>query len=441
MRLQSSIEFIIILSAVAGLASVAITMYMHVAASQNQAINSISALSRENITFSAGAAEVVPHISLELPKFSFINRTNVGYLILMLPKGAMAASISINSIDAEISPGSFNNVTVFGLGLLNISFIPKTAGSVDVAANALIISGNGSIISAISSISYTDAVSPNSNRTANQTGQELQGSIIRYSESAIYPFSAFKPIGAYGVWLHCPYRSWFWGWILSEPQQCGANTWGFVINGGCDQQDANGWDMYMCVKEVPSAVSASTVSQRFSRNYSIHVSIYNSTLKLSSNLSSNDNSSALADANGGYFGNSVVQYVSGYGYLPDPGSMIAVLNKSGSFYQINKTYYSNYTGIAATLIQDMSAYNRSRISDSTLQMIKSLINSTNNEWSLLVNATPVESAGCAISITNGLAYVCNPFSQFSYGIDIAPSNTFMVKNQTIDIGSSSIQIR
>ena len=435
MKLQTSVEFIAILSAVIAFATFVIAMYMHLASSQNQAMNSISELGSTNVIFSnATTVDNRSTVTAAIPSFPYVGKSNAGYIITAIPEKARILSISIeNSIGVDITPSSYSDLPG-GSQILDFSLFPESSGSIALSVNALIQANN--TMQWINGTYNAYAVYQNQSSTNQSTA--LQAIISRRNESVAYALSTPQNVGSYYVWFHCPAHDWVWGYILPEPAQCGPNTWGFIINGNCDQNDAVGWDNYMCVRVNSTNQSVSTVSQAYHKNYSIGVSLYNASLKLHANLTSNVNSSLVESQNGSVFGNAIVQSVSGDGYLPEPASSLVLLDNGSSSFMVNSSYYGSYETVATSLIQNLKAYNGSWIQQGQQELVSSLANDTNKAQKALVSALPAKEDGCGVI---GSSYVCTPFSQFYYSIWVFPANSFKVANQSINTGGSTVQIR
>ena len=345
MKLQTSIEFIAILSAVVAFAVFALGIYLHLATAQNRAFNSITRLGLENAVVAGNqTAGTDLQISMSLPPFSYVNRTNTAYVMVILPAGDGIETLTVNATPfTATDPSSFRNVSGNGLAVLSLSYLPTSIGQLTLRLKALVTNLNGA--NDIEENYSTQVIYSNRNQSANLTDSALRASITTYNQSAVYNLSAPQNASGYRTWQHCPYHGWLWGNILPESSQCGGSTWGFIINGNCDQQRAVGWDMYVCVAQNSTNMTDRSISQRYGRNYSISLTIYNSSLKLRSNLSKSSDSGPLVNGDGVDYGNVLVSSVSGDGYLPEPYGTSVLLQDRSGFYLVNESYYSNYSSI------------------------------------------------------------------------------------------------
>ena len=436
MRLQTSTEFILILSAVVGFAVFAIGMYMHLAASQSYAFNAISKMASANVplyntTYGSGT----PYVSFGLPSLSYVNMSNSGYLAVSLPGDERLSLLSLAGTGAQVAPDRFSNASGYsGITVLDFGFVPSAPGQITVSFNALVSDANGTIQRLIGQ-AVSDAVFRGGGLNGS-LGEGLQGTIAVNNESAVYQLSQPYSIYEIKVWGHCPYHNWLWGYILPEKSQCGAGTWGFLQNGYCDQQDAVGNDAYVCVAENATGSGVSTISQTYQRNYSITLSLYNASARMQVNLSSESNSAEL-DGGGMQYGNAVVMSVNGDGYLPQPSSSYVVLENAGERYSINASPYYAYSSGLSSLLGELGTYNGTWPSQDVYDAVMHMANGTNAGARLLLEES-ADEGGCAF---RDMSFICAPFSQYSYVISVVPDSGSGMVNHSISIGSSLVEIK
>ena len=311
MRAQTTLEFLILLSAAASLSVFAIGVYSNIAGAQKpfyqlleqapvaNSSSNVPAQPGGNGSIYASVADVV-----------YVNKSNSFEVAIISPSPANVAEVHVTgNPGVTVIPDGYYNVSTDGLAILSFSVIPKTPGTITLNAVAEFSGSNGS--AAVSAYAETYAVQPGANGTAQQL-PEFAASLSRHNESILYGISGGTSAYTASMWSHCSDL----GWSDSQlplKNQCGDANWYFwQFDPGCYWNQGIYYMTY-CVKLNPTGTVVSSIQNSQSYSYNMSLLLYNGTERLTANMSSAKNKSLLAEADGQIGGNAVITGVSGIG--------------------------------------------------------------------------------------------------------------------------------
>ena len=138
MKIQTTLEFVILLSAAASLSVFVISAYSHIVNPQkplymkliNQSANAPSSASFRDIGNALG-------IEVSIANVSYVNRSNSLEAIITSPSGYVLSSVYVTgSSSVAVIPDAYYNVSTDGLAVLSFSVVPKATGTIKLSAVA-----------------------------------------------------------------------------------------------------------------------------------------------------------------------------------------------------------------------------------------------------------------------------------------------------------------
>lgn len=440
MRLQTSIEFILVLSAIALFSIFVIAQYMHIQTTQKAAYGILGNQSSyswpgSNVLLSAqNSISVVPIVS----NLSYVNRSNSLQVIVTYPKSYNLIKINVSSTpNVTVFPQVLNNLSYSQFQVLTFSFFPNEEGVLKFQVQAILKSANNA--TPIIASAYTYAIQQNSTR--NSSGNNgFVAFLTNRNESVLYPLSKQNGVTTINSWSHCAYHD-FWGNRESEPLQCGMGTWGFVASdGSCNVFWAAGRDRYYCFSQVSSGDKTAKLEPQTSFTYNAVLNLRNSTLSLMSDLTSASENSILVDNTGKLQGITEVNGVYTAEILPSPYVSYAILNNTQKLSPINYSYYDNYSSARSSLLNTLLVYNGTWVGGDVLNYVQKTVLQTNVYENILLAAPPAETNCAFYPASDPSFYSCKSVLPFSYNITVSIDNLSKL-NQTLQYQGSLIEIR
>ena len=335
MKMQTSLEFILLLSAVALFSVFILSQYLHLQNAQKAAYGTLdnqSLYAGEPVNAVVNYSDGISMTPI-IANTSYVGKSNNLELVLSYPQSYSFTSLKlVSSPNASILPPSLANLQYSPIEVLTFTYIPASAGELRISAYGVLKDANSSLN--ITATSYTYAMPQNASRNGS-SGNSFVAEITGRNESILYPISTLDRIGTVTTWSHCAYHD-FWGNREPEPAQCGGNTWGVIyFDNNCNQFWQGGNDRYICFKRNMSNDAASALEPQQSYSYNAVLSIGNSTLSLTAPFSDAMKGIALYNGSGGVEGNAIVESVYTGQVLPPPYSTVAVLDKLGNTTAVN----------------------------------------------------------------------------------------------------------
>ena len=436
MRLQTSLEYILILAAVASMAVAVMGAYNGFAVRQKASIYGLigNETGSRQLNGSAAPAGYPAYLYAQMPSLIYLNRSSSLYLVFSLPGGS-----SISYAEAEspawvsVLPGAYRNVSG-SVGLLSFSVIPRAQGQ--FAIHLLVqLAGINSTFRNITVQGYS-ALPAQLN--ASEPPATLSASIVRHNESVLFGVSMPNQTLYATEWSHCIETN-FWGNPLPTGQQCGGAQWEyFQWSTSCDQ---GAWldTVTYCVELLGTNTSVSTIGQSQSYSYNITLGLHGGGLNLSSNLSSTRNSSPLMSG-GLAYGNATV-HGQPVGDAPQPYYDLVVLNTPGGLRAANQSGYYAYRQALDSFVSTMDYYNGSSPADpSPIQTAMGAFNLASRQLS---DSPQAGLQGCGMVRLNGsVSYACRPFSPLVYGnITAYVHGGLAAGNQSLFVDGSAINVK
>lgn len=406
---QSSIEFLVILTAVLALATVAVGMFSSLVGAQHQAYSKVLDLANQS-TQPQNASDFVP------PSYAFISMPNVShvgvptefYLVISSSaNSSLNARVSDNQ-DASIAPTAYQNITVSGLTLLQFSLVPNAQGFVTVNAQVNFSGYNASL----SATTYAE-----DQNAQNGTSSALGAYVDRLNESLAYAPAAPSNITGVTEWSHCSFDS--SGNPGGMGRECGtADGWYFwTINYDCYYSSYVLTRSYCFFPEYANAtVSQISAAPKF--EYGLNLSFYGQGVDAYAALNSSTNSSRVLSG-GMAIGNASVAQVTET--APQSYQNYLIMNSSG-LRIVNQSAYSAYQQAMNNFRSMFDYYNFSN--PGNMQSLDQAAAALNSAVIKLTSTTPGSIPGCSLKAYNNQSVLsCTPISPFYYYINAALSGS------------------
>jgi|GEM_PF-4086655 len=435
MRIQSSLEFIMILVGVSIFSLFVISQYIPLANIQsgsfsklsNKLLNSNTSNSNSLNTYNT----IQPNVTLFLPNTSYINKSNNLNILFSYPGSYRINSIKLVSENAIIYPNNISNISGSFIKLVGLNFIPKVAGLLHINAAIILTVGNSIFKYNYSGVSFSKYPSPYNNTSNNSNNSNNTVALISNRNESIlfYPSNATQ-ISNVQEWQHCTYINGLFGTPLPEYRQCGYNTYGFSLadwsSGGCVVHSK-----YVCFKFSGSNVYLQNISNRDTYLYKINLYTNINNINASTMLSNNFSSNQLISNNikiGSAEINNVFTFNPNYsGYV--------IENKSNNKYIVNSTYYNNYLNATSRLGLILAEANGTNEPSNFYNYVNNVVGKINYYYSEIINEQPVEINKCTLSNDQ---LICKLNYPFVYNITVNIFNQSI--NKTVNYEDSIIHI-
>ncbi|MDE1869901.1 MAG: hypothetical protein KGH71_02855 [Candidatus Micrarchaeota archaeon] len=419
MKLQSSLEFLLVLGIVTGLAVSAVSVYNSTLSQSGHLINSLTLLNFSNQS------------SLDLKKISrplFLfyapsnSTTNMSNILQIASIGCSTGSldISFSSPGITFSKNSLR-MKINGTNFNTTYFTPESNGyhQINIFYNYTCDNQNASDLSQLFTF-------------ASQTRREISNPssyavISNRSEHVEYQLISAGNIPNLKEFSHCTYSGPFGPAGIGG--QCGTtDAWEYSVFSDYCYTQSNYYTLTYCIVPSQSAYSLSSPDPaNYSLNYSFSLELNTPNAILTSQVSKNLSKLMLG---GKIVGTANVTSVGGA--MPPPSLMI-LTNASGSS-GIDPSIYASYSQARNNLYSELNFYNKSEISTDLQSSIDSSLLAYSKASSTLINGTK-QSLKCNFL---GSIYDCTSPSPFYYIIKLNASGTGL-ENQTLNYEGSTLQ--
>ncbi len=436
MRLQTSIEFIMIASAISLLALSAVTLYGKSIHSQDKFIGSLYANALNANALQQGnmlANPDNPQVLLYVPANSTVGR--VGQITAtFFGCTSGTASLSANSTALEFSSPSASGIAVAGVGTGSISFTPESQGPATVSINYSYTCGMQHLSGTRRFNTYALP-----NLLFAQGGNNSGGApyadyayISGRIERMIYPLKRPSPLTDVGTGYHCAQFGIF-GHIFPAWYQCNSyNVWDYyTYAGNCDQwgEGATGVTCIYPTDMIYNLTSIDTQDVRYTYVFALSISTQKGVLSAAINDSRPVSQVFL---NGKAIGNATIENVTGLA----PATSVELVGEEGNYSTVNATPYNNYMSARSSLFGLLSYYNQTGISTPQQQSINAAILLLNRTIEMLLQSrSPI--ASCKVNMTS---YACSPALPLSYRIRILVPKSADIANASVYYMESAIAI-
>jgi hypothetical protein len=435
MRSQTTLEFVILLSAIAAFGSFAISVYAGLLRQQHTAYfsllnGSMNTTALVNASSSTGSE---PFLYASMANILYVNRSNSLQVVVALPESATLLSLkATGSQQYGIAPSAYYNISASGMEILPFSVVPTVQGPVNVGISADIAYGNSTIARNLTVESF--AISQGANLTALVNG-ELSTSIDRHNEYVFYSISNATPVYTAEMWSFCSRVNMYY---QQRPIQfqCGNANWYFFEFDPYCYWDNGGLPRTYCVELTPTNTSVRQMQSQQSYAYNITVTLFNRSTALYSDINSTAAVFPVLGADGKDYGDASVEGVSGTGTQAYSNYM--VLNTTESRWQTNMSDYSAYQQALNNLVSVMDYYNNTGGDVDSISEAISALNST--ALRLIASNLAVNTNDCDIIVQGPKWYYsCKPFSLLYYNID-ARLNMSRVVHQLLAVQGSTVNV-
>lgn len=427
MRLQTSIEFILLMAAVAGFGVTMLMVYGQMAHMQEGILagmaGTANAIQSSNALPSASPQYSGPYI--ELPSVTYVNKSNV-LLVAFSGANTTLQYVNASAPGAVLEPSTYKQVGINGLEVLGFAFVPAAPGPYTIKVGYAAAGDSADLVNTSTYAVYAPA---------NSTPQTAQYSaaVDALSELLLFNLSSGTPTYTVTESSHCSDLNW-WGQQLSISQQCGNAKWYYwMFSGSCYYSANPVMTSTTCVYLNPQSASIAGLASAPFKDFNITLLLYNSSAELHANLSSSASASGIYSQAGAFYGNAVVS--GGISYTgPSPtGYVVRLYNGADAL--LNQTVYYPYEQAYTNLLSTLSYYNNTSVGDST--PIQEAISAYNSASQAITRAAPTTMQGCNFT-ASGRALACQPYAPFQFSNITLYMNS---KNQTLLTQGSTINIR
>lgn len=436
--MQSSIEFVVILSGIVSLVAASAALYMHQASYQKLALESMS-----NMTVSQGDTAnytVQPrmYVYASIGNVTHVGSTNPLEVVVSLPEGSRISSVVALSGNADIEPEGFYNLSSSGISGFSFKVIPMDYGVVNVSVTASATYGNYSMENATTAYSFA-VTQRGGNETSNTSpGSGALSTAISYrNQSILYGLSNGTDIIGTRTSNHCLYQN-FWYKPYPVSVQCGTgDAWDFwIFDNVCYTQG----DLYRvyCVYPTNSSYKYYGIASRANYSYNVSLRLYNSSASMEGSLVSGMGAANLT-RDGHAYGNAIVASVMGDG--PEPYTGYAVLSNGSRFGAVNTGAYDAYSQALGTMRSVLGYYNGTGVSQDQADQIWQALGSYGKAETAFTSSAYSSVSGCRLLPNGSFArYSCTPYSNLDYVIN-AEVNGTTAANYSSDYYGSVVNIR
>ncbi len=424
LKLQTSLEFIIILACVSVLSLSAILLYGNLFSASRPVFREIN-----STAFSFGSNALLPVPAVQRPEVSAympLNATTNSDSMMQLDAyGCSNGTVQYNISSGSIAFTDWNfSVPVHGISITNDTFEPLYSGEDGAVLHYSINCSGGSASGALSLETYAPSSQP-----ASGGNHSYYVTFYSRNESILYPLNDTNYINKFIQFNHCTYAT-LWGRILSPSSQCNhfSNAYDYMLfNSGCLAPYYSYMQTY-CI--VPSSSNFSIIngsSEKLSYKFSIGISTASGML---SAMFNNSNSSTV------YLGGKAIGNATISSIFEENAGAQQPLEINGTEYSFaSYSAYSNFEQESSVLFSMLSYYDNSEIGGSTSSSIQQSIYTYSRDAQSLEESSGQQSGHCSIA---GKYYICKAPFPFVYSINI--NTTYNLQNQTLYYDGSAVTI-
>jgi hypothetical protein len=423
MKVQASLEFILITSAIAAISLSAISIYGKDLAVQRTLIGTISNnLQSDPPKVPQPSSADNPQIAVYVP----VNSTT--YASSSLQVTAYGCTYGTFNITLS-SPSVFfaknrSSAKMFGAAVLSMAFEPLIPGPNPIGVHYDISCGNATE-SGNESLSTYAADSPGA-----ATGASYSAYISNRSEKVEYSMNSPASVINLAEWNHCTYVN-FWGAPLSTSSQCGAAAWDYMVfSEYCYYTAQVSVTSTYCIAPVPTGYETLAIGGATGQDYGFLLSLSSPFGVMHATINGSGESRLMLD-------NETVGYVSVAGVSFSGQTQDATLISDGDGYLIaNPAALSQYLQAENNLYSTLAYYNSTSVDGSTQSSIEQAVSSFSSASESLRSS---ESGGAPCNVS-GDTYVCDSSAPFSYVINVNMSRGVLAENQTLYYLGSEINL-
>jgi hypothetical protein len=443
---QTSVEFVIILAAVASFAVFVLGAYAQFSHSQTAEYSALlnstgnqNGAAQGNSIASQQNSSVFEYVYA--PSVMYVNQSNP-LRVVVYSDNATLSSMRVLAQYVELSPATYSNVTLGQIQVFTFYVVPEKAGPLNLSIDSMILTRDGSSYANTSASSYA-VLQPKYLPQANSSSPTLfTPSMDEVSASVMSNLQPGGNVTYLTEWSHCGYIS-FWGNEYGIDHECGSSAkWYYWMLSGSCYSDGVVWAT-TCIYEEPVGVSLYSLGTQNKYLYNESLSLVNSTSGtiLHSSLTNASNSSILENLSMGVVGNVTI---SGgiTASVPEQDYSYYVLRRNSNYTIINSSSYNLYMQTYNNLNGVMGYYSGSEIDGSELATIQQTISAYNNVVAEIGNATSSKPPCALESYNSDISYICKPFGQIAFSnITVYISNKLPHKNSSFYLSGSYIYVK
>ncbi|HVA82764.1 MAG TPA: hypothetical protein VNF06_01210 [Candidatus Aquilonibacter sp.] len=420
MKLQSSLEFLLILGIVAGLAIGAVSFYNSTMPKSSNLINALTSPNLVNQSTLSIQKTSPPLFLFYAPSNS---TTNMSDVLQIASIGCQSGSLSINfsSSGTSFSKNALQ-MGLNGTSFNSIYFTPLTNGYHAISILYNYSCDNQSASAQSTLFTFASQKSSMGNNSASYAVLSNRSEHIEYSLISAGNISSIKEFS------HCTYSGPFGPAGIGG--QCGTtNAWDYSVFSNYCYTQSTYYTLTYCL--VPSQTPYSLSSpdpNNYSLNYSFNLDVITPTATLTSQISTN--SSELM-SNQKIVGRVNVTSVNMASQPPNLVILTNITSSSG----IDSATYTAYIQAKNNLYSALSFYNRSEISPDLQSSIDSSLLAYSKASNALINGT---KQGLKCNLLDS-GYNCLAASPLYYTLKLYLEG-IGVQNQTLTYQGSTIQL-
>ena len=427
MRIQTSLEFVLILSAVSALILSTIIYY-----GKDLTLYTGGEKAYSNISMFQNPPTLKPNGS---GLIAYVNQTSIvgkANPISMLLYGCQMgyANISVGSNASSILYKAYQNIIFNDTYPMTDYFMPANVGLVNLEIRYSIFCSKESSNGTYTLSSFSQVAANSTSATSPYpTKVQLSAYISQRNESLSYNNFSSNPLYTLSESSHCTFTT-FSGTPLPASRQCqNGDSWDYqVFSGSCYESGQSQTETY-CIYPTQTGTDIKSPSgQNYNYKYNFSLGIYNGTSAYLSSLNSSSASSPVF-YNGADIGTANVMSVYSQPYSPN----FEILSNNTSSKFANSTYLNSYEQAQTSAFSTFSFYNNTVGDQSAIQQ---QLAEFNNAAQQLLASRPQSIQGCNILASS--LYCSSPYPfQYSINVNLGKSP---VHNQTIYAEGSKVKI-
>ncbi len=423
-KMQASIEFLLILSAISLVSVGLVVMYGKEIAIQKSALAGLNTttISPPEIGSNPSGS---PSLSLYMPLNSTIgDQSELQELFYGCKKGTARIALSSNSLELNANSLYINFSNLY---ITSTSFEPIAAGTDFLLANYTLTCLNKSVSGSKSIYTYAVAASQ------SYQNSQMDVYISNRNETVAYPLLGATSLFSTYQKNRCTELG-FFGGALDMTVQCGTSDgWEYMVFSMNCFTNGGSQTLTYCVLPNPTGYNATPINPdapSYLYSFQMHI-----TTPYGSFISNVSNSVAYANviSDGKVIGTLHVTNATAQFQPPSE----EFLGYNGKYSPLNQSAYSAYFQARQNLYSTLGYYNKSGVSSDIQSEIGQAITSYQNYLSNLISSKPLNTTQCSVS---GQKYMCRSPYPFSYVISIKLNGYTGIGNQTIYYLGSAITI-
>ncbi len=405
-RIQTSIEFVILLTCVSTLSLSGILLFKSLETQGSSAVSAIAnktltAQTRSYVPVSTGS----PYLNIYFPENSTLGTPNRMQIDAYgCDSGHAQINISSNSLTFSRTKITAN---LTGISVENVSFEPLQAGPATGSVTYTMNCGSTNDSGSYPLWTYATY------RQQSPGQQDDYAVITARNESLLYRLLNLGGIYNFTTFNHCTFVN-FWTVPYSADRQCyydtGASDY-LAFDGSCLAPDYPYSRAYCDVPDLLN-YNISQLNSSYSLDYSFKLTLQTALGLASANLTSASQNSTVY-SNGQAIGTASVSESYAPSYLPQ---QIIVQGPGQAYSYGNATAYSQYEQAYDSLNDLLQFYNNAEISgDSQASIQVSLYAVSTSSSAFLRSLTGITGSSCEV---NGGVYRCPSKVPFTYQINV-----------------------